>query len=69
MANMSYCMFENTATDLNQCLNAMLEWIDTGGTFDEFYESLGSESERAGFDSIMHRIDQVSEAFEHLKEA
>ena len=66
MASMSYCMFENTATELTQCLNAMLEWE---GTLAEFYESLSSDYERAGFDLFMRRIDQMSEAFEELATA
>ena len=28
MASMSYCMFENTATELNQVVNAMEEAMD-----------------------------------------
>ncbi len=28
MPSMSYCMFENTSNDLNQCVNAMREATD-----------------------------------------
>ena len=42
MANMSYCRFENTAMDLEDCANAILDgdFIDYETTSDSEIESL-----------------------------
>jgi len=66
MANMSYCMFENTFLDVRQCLRAMLEW---DGTLAEFYENLSSEYERTGFDNLMSICNEITNQFELMKEA
>lgn len=69
MSNMSYCMFENTSKDMVQCINAMQDWIESGGTFRDFYESLSSDYERDGFDSVIRLSDIIQETLEELREA
>lgn len=69
MSNMSYCMFENTSKDMIQCINAMRDWLDSGGTLPDFYESLSSDYERQGFDNVIRLSDIIQEKFEELREA
>lgn len=47
MANMSYCMFQNTYTDFNDCLNVVREAVYDDMPFEEFSEYLGSDELRA----------------------
>lgn len=47
MANMSYCRFENTNSDLRDCFNALGEGMDVGLSFDEFTEKLSEDEEFA----------------------
>lgn len=61
MANMSYCRFHNTASDMRDCLDAMSEAIEQGMTIDEFRESL-SEDERYAFNRVINAAESMMEA-------
>lgn len=58
MANMSYCMCENTSTDLNQVINAMGE----NDCLADFLEDMGRHELR-GF----NRLADLCEQFLELK--
>ena len=58
MANMSYCRFHNTASDMKQCLESMAEALDMGMTMDEFRESL-SEDERYGLGWVLSLAESM----------
>lgn len=40
MSNMSYCRFENTSRDMQDCVNAVMEMIENGYDLDS-YETRG----------------------------
>ena len=61
MANMSYCRFHNTASDMKDCLDAMGEAIEQGMTMDEFRESL-SEDERYALGRVFSLAESMMEA-------
>lgn len=58
MANMSYCMCENTSLDLNQVIQAMSE----NDCLADFLEGMGRD-ERRGF----NRLADLCEQFLELK--
>ena len=67
MANMSYCRFENTAGDMNDCLNDLIEAVDSGLSMDQFMERLSSDYERRSVKQMIDLLGQMSEAFEQLE--
>lgn len=46
MSNMSYCRFQNTAGDLADCVNAIEEIANNGGT-DDYGDTLSHSEYRA----------------------
>lgn len=58
MSNMSYCRFENTSFDVDDCLNAIYN--------DEL--SFSSEHELRGFLRFVKLCKKVTEEFDHLSE-
>jgi hypothetical protein len=46
MANMSYCRFRNTDSDLLDCINALQTLVDNNGV-DDYDEELSSEEQNA----------------------
>lgn len=69
MPNMSYCRFENTASDMYDCLSALYEAIDEGKTLEQFAESLPSEHERLGFERMITMAIQITQTFEELRDS
>lgn len=67
MANMSYCMFENTYNDLNQCYEAMAEAINEG-SLREFLANMSKE-ERWAFKRMRSLVNDMVEAYDHVAEA
>ena len=67
MANMSYCMFENTYNDLNQCYEAMAEAINEG-SLREFLANMSTE-ERWAFKRMRSLVNDMVEAYDHVAEA
>ncbi len=66
MANMSYCRFENTAGDMNDCLNDLIEAVDSGLSMAQFMDRLSSVYERRSVQRMIDLLGQMSEAFEQL---
>lgn len=67
MANMSYCRFENTASDLNDCLGAIEEAIEDGMSLKAFHASLSSDDERHAFRRLISLCDKIQGAVEELE--
>jgi DnaJ-domain-containing protein 1 len=67
MANMSYCRFENTAGDMNDCLNDLIEAVDSGLSTAQFMDRLSSVYERRSVQRMIDLLGQMSEAFEQLE--
>ncbi len=67
MANMSYCRFENTAGDMNDCLNDLIEAVDSGLSMAQFMDRLSSVYERRSVQRMIDLLGQMSEAFEQLE--
>jgi predicted RNA-binding protein len=66
MANMSYCMFENTYNDLSQCYGALREAIDEG-TLKEFIEDMTRE-ERAAYKHMYHLLEMMLSAYQEAED-
>ena len=66
MANMSYCMFENTYNDLDQCYEAMAEAINEG-SLREFLANMSTE-ERWAFKRMRSLVNDMVEAYDHVAE-
>jgi len=66
MANMSYCRFENTASDLRDCLNELAEAVDEGMSLKQFHASL-SEDERRALRQMIRLCADFTEAVEQLE--
>jgi DnaJ-domain-containing protein 1 len=67
MANMSYCRFENTANDMNDCLNDLVDAVDAGLSMAQFMDRLSSVYERRSVQRMIDLLGQLSEAFEQLE--
>lgn len=65
MANMSYCRFENTASDMADCLNALARGLNEGQTIAQFKEELSSDYERIGFQRLINLCQDFLEAIEN----
>lgn len=68
MANMSYCRFQNTFLDLQDCVNALGEALDDGLTMREFITGL-SENEQYYFKRLLTRAQDLLSYNEELLEA
>ena len=66
MSNMSYCRFENTSNDLQDCLEAMQELIDNFGV-DEYGDTL-SKTELNAMHNMMPMAEEFIELYETLLE-
>ena len=67
MPNMSYCRFENTANDMNDCLNDLVDAVDAGLSMAQFMDRLSSAYERRSVQRMIDLLGQLSEAFEQLE--
>tara|TARA_R110002167_G_scaffold184555_2_gene384984 strand:- start:63 stop:308 length:246 start_codon:yes stop_codon:yes gene_type:complete len=81
MANMSYCRFENTSSDLSDCLDAV-ENINRVEDFEEMSdyerealrdlletcEAIAHISDRVGLVGLLDRADEISQRFEEEDE-
>ena len=66
MANMSYCQFENTVGDMQQCLITLHKAADEGLSFDQFMVDLSSEYEKRSLRNMVHLLVAMQQAFERL---
>jgi len=55
---MSYCRFENTASDLQDCLDAVEELINYNGK--NSYGEVSNESEKEAFDEMIELTGQFN---------
>ena len=69
MANMSYCRFENTTGEMNDCLNDLIEAVDSGLSMAQFMDRLSSVYERRSVQRMIDLLGQMSEAFEQLNDS
>ena len=65
MANMSYCRFQNTSQDLNDCANALGTALEEGLTFEQFYDEL-SKDEQDAYKRILKRAKEFLDMHEEL---
>lgn len=65
MANMSYCRFQNTYTDFNECLDAVRVAVYLDASFEEFSECLGSDELKA-FEQLYVRAKRFVELVDQL---
>ncbi len=66
MANMSYCIFENTSNDLSQCIGELQDAVDNGVSTTDFKNNLSSSYERAGFESLVEQCRSLLELIEAM---
>ena len=66
MANMSYCRFENTNSDLLDCQYALAEALNNEQSFDEFYENL-NEYEQSALRNLHRNCRRFLELYAELK--
>jgi len=61
MSNMSYCRFENTSTDLKDCVLTMEEELNDAGDLEEL-----GEYELRAFHQMKDLCERFLEAYERL---
>lgn len=64
MSNMSYCRFENTASDLADCLYAMEEALEDGETLSEMVSD--NKYELAGLSQLRGQAEKFLELYDML---
>lgn len=62
MANMSYCMFENTYNDLTQCYQAIADAVNEG-ELRAFLANMSTD-EREAFDRMRSLVNDMVEAYD-----
>lgn len=66
MANMSYCRFRNTRTDLEDCVNALENSTEHKGTYvDEDFDEI-SQEEISAAKRMRSLCERYIEAFDEL---
>ena len=68
MANMSYCRFENTTSDLDDCLSVLQEALDEGVSLKDFHKSLSSEYERRALRRMIAICEEIVNTTEQMEE-
>lgn len=63
MASMSYCRFENTALDLQACLNDLGEALAEGKTLQEFIDSRSSKYESRAVIELIDLCQEVADLY------
>lgn len=61
MANMSYCRFQNTVEDVEDCLEALKKGILEYGTIQRFKDSLCSSTEALAFEKLFMFCEDLHE--------
>ncbi len=67
MSNMSYCRFENTTQDMQDCLDALAEGLETGATLEDFKKTLSSSQEQRAFEKFLNLCQDVADVVEDLR--
>lgn len=65
MSNMSYCRFENTSNDLQDCLEVMQEFINNKENVDEHGDTL-SKTELNAMHNMRPMVEEFIELYEIL---
>lgn len=68
MASMSYCVFENTAADLQRCIFAMEDYSNENRDLTEFLNSRSSPEERKSVYRLVQLCEDYLNAYEQLME-
>jgi hypothetical protein len=68
MANMSYCQFENTVDDMQQCFDTLAEAVENGLSYDQFIERVGSDYEKRAVNKMVDLLLNMQEAFDQLND-
>ena len=68
MANMSYCRFQNTVMDFEDCLNDLKERASTCGGINEYGDKLSSE-ERRSAEQLARLSKDYLDAYAEFKDA
>lgn len=66
MANMSYCRFENTVADMQDCYYELHEAAANGLSFNQFMERLGADYERLALRQMAALLLDMAAALEEL---
>ena len=66
MSNMSYCRFQNTWTDLRDCVEALEEALDEGKSLAEFFEEIGKE-EQIALNRMRSLVNGFIEIFDEME--
>lgn len=66
MSNMSYCRFQNTTYDMQDCLYDLTEAAADGLSFDQFMAKLSSDDERQAVRTMAGLLQDMASAFEQL---
>ena len=68
MANMSYCAFENTVSDLRQCLTMIYEARDEGMSLVEFIKTRSSREESRAVERLFSVAEELLDAVDMMSE-
>ena len=68
MANMSYCAFENTTSDLRQCLSMLYEAREEFMGLREFIESRSSREEGRSVERLVAIAEELIELVQMMDE-
>ena len=68
MPNMSYCRFENTSNDMQDCLGVLAEAAESGMSFDQFISKLSSDYERRAVTKMFSLLEDMAMVVEQLHE-
>jgi len=67
MPSMSYCVFENTDSDMSQCVERLSEAVDDGISLVQFLEECSSDYERRAVRSLVEQSRSLIELYEQLE--
>lgn len=68
MTSLSYCAFENTSSDLRQCLNMLIEAHEDGMGLREFIESRSSREEGRAVERLIAIAEELLEVVQMMEE-
>jgi hypothetical protein len=68
MANMSYCAFENTVSDLRQCLTMIHEAREEGMSLAEFIKTRSSRQESRAVERLLSVAEELLDAVDMMSE-
>ena len=66
MRNMSYCAFENTYSDLRECLNMLYAAHEQGQGLEEFVRSRSSRHEARAVEQLLATAEELIEVMQQM---